>query len=115
MIVMKQTRVRSILVVIIVLAGMAMGLTGCGVARDTQLQTTIKEELRKDPNVQVDKLIVNVRDGVVSISGELYTREEIDRVVEIVTAVEGVITVRNHMTLPDNYNSSNPTFLDPFN
>ena len=88
---------------------------GCGVAKDTQLQLKIKEALKADRNVQADKLIVNVAKGVVTISGELYTQEEIDRVVQIVQAIEGVVEVRDQMSLPDNYNAVNPTFLDPFN
>ena len=107
-------RLRSI-VLIMVIVGVLLSAAGCGVAKDTQLQMTIKEELRNDRNVQHDKLTVNVKDGMVTISGELYTREEIDRVVEIVEGIEGVVLVKNHMSLPDNYNSVNPTFLDPFN
>jgi len=88
---------------------------GCGVAKDTQLQVKIKEILKADKNVAANKLIVNVMKGVVTISGELNTREEIDRVVQIVKAIPGVVEVKNQMSLPDNYNAVNPTFLDPFN
>ena len=110
---MKIADFRILLAVVLLLAfGMAvLPSTSCGVAKNSRLQAKIKEELRKDQNVQADKLTVNVRDGVVTISGELYTPEEIDRVVEIVTAVEGVVEVRNQMTLPDNFQSTNPTFL----
>jgi osmotically-inducible protein OsmY len=87
---------------------------GCGVAKDTQLQLKIKEALKADRNVQADKLTVNVAKGVVTISGELYTPEEIDRVVQIVQGIEGVVEVKNQMSLPDNWNAVNPTFLDPF-
>jgi osmotically-inducible protein OsmY len=52
---------------------------------------------------------------VVTVSGKLNSRDEIDRVVQIVKGVPGVVEVKNQMTLPDNYNSVNPTFLDPFN
>jgi len=98
----------------VLLAVIFVMTTGCGVAKDTQLQVKIKDVLSSDRNVQVEKLTINVKEGVVTISGELYTREEIDRVVEIVSAIEGVIRVKDQMSLPDNYNSSNPTFLDPF-
>jgi len=99
---------------ILLFALAAILTSGCGVAKDTQLQVKIKDTLAADRLVQAEKLIVNVSDGVVTISGELYTREEIDRVIEIVSAIEGVVRVRDQMNLPDNYNSSNPTFLDPF-
>jgi hypothetical protein len=88
---------------------------GCAVAKDTQLQVKIKDMLKADRNVQYDKLIVNVMKGVVTISGKLNTQEEIDHVVEVVKAIPGVVEVKNQMSLPDNYNSNNPTFLDPFN
>ena len=88
---------------------------GCEVAKETQLQVKIKDTLKADRNVQYDKLIVNVAKGVVTISGKLNTQEEIDHVVEVVKAIPGVVEVKNQMSLPDNYNSNNPTFLDPFN
>lgn len=88
--------------------------SGCGVAKDTKLQMKIREELSKHRDVQVDKLTINVHEGVVTITGELYTREEIDKVVEIVSRIEGVIQVKNHMKLPDDWHTRNPTFLDPF-
>ncbi|MFH1675874.1 MAG: BON domain-containing protein [bacterium] len=90
-------------------------VSGCGVAKDTKIQVAIRQELEKHRDVQSDKLIINVKNGVATISGELYTREEIDKVVEVASAVEGVVEVVNRMSLPDNYNSVNPTFLDPFN
>jgi len=88
--------------------------TSCATAKDASLQMKIREELRKDRNIQADKLTINVHKGVVTISGELYTQEEIDRVIAIVSAIDGVVEVKNLMTLPDNYNAVNPTFLDPF-
>jgi hypothetical protein len=88
---------------------------GCGVAKDTQLQVKIKDTLKADKNVQSERLIVNVDKGVVTISGKLNTQQEIDHVVDVVKAIPGVIDVKNQMSLPDNYNSNNPTFLDPFN
>ena len=111
----NHTRTLSFTLILILLAVTAISASGCGVAKDSQLQSKIKEALRADKNVQADKLTVNVRDGVVTISGELYTPEEIERVMAIVETVEGVVRVKNQMSLPDNYNSSNPTFLDPFN
>ena len=111
----NHTRILSLALIFILLTITGMSASGCGVAKDSQLQSRIKEALSADKNVQADKLTVNVQDGVVTISGELYTQEEIDRVMAIVQAVEGVVRVKNQMNLPDNYNSNNPTFLDPFN
>jgi len=111
----NHTRILSLTLILILLTVTAISVSGCGVAKDSQLQSRIKEALSADKNVQADKLTVNVQDGVVTISGELYTQEEIDRVMAIVQAVEGVVRVKNQMNLPDNYNSNNPTFLDPFN
>jgi len=94
---------------------MLLTVPGCGVAKDTKIQVAIRQELEKHRDVQSDKLVINVKNGVATISGELYTREEIDKVVEIAKGIEGVVEVVNKMSLPDDYNSVNPTFLDPFN
>lgn len=107
-------RVLPLMILLFVLGLMLPLSSGCGVAKDTQLQMKIREELRKHRDVQVDKLTINVKEGVVTISGELYTREEIDKVVEIVSGIEGVVQVKNQMNLPDDWNTRNPTFLDPF-
>jgi len=111
----NHTRKIALTLVLVLLTITGLSASGCGVAKDSQLQSRIKEALSADKNVQADKLTINIRDGVVTISGELYTQEEIDRVMAIVQAVEGVVRVKNQMNLPDNYNSNNPTFLDPFN
>lgn len=86
--------------------------TGCGVAKDTQIQLKVKEALADNRNIQADKLTVNVKDGVVTISGELYTQEEIDLVVQLVSAIEGVVEVKDQMTLPDTFGSTNPVMND---
>jgi len=101
----------AMLLLLVFICSAAPLMSGCDVMKDKQLQAKIREELSKDREVQVSKLTINARDGVVTISGELYTMEEIDRVVEIVSAIEGVVTVRNHMSLPDDFQSHNPTFL----
>jgi hypothetical protein len=107
----KHVKFVFAILVLILAAGAIVSSTGCGVAKDTQLQMKIKEELGKHRDIQADKLTVNVKDGVVTISGELYTQEEIDNVVAIVSAMEGVVEVKDQMNLPDNFNSNNPTFL----
>lgn len=96
---------------VIFVSGTGLTISGCDVMKNTSLQNTIKEELRQHPDIQYEKLTINVLDGVVTISGELYTREEINKVVEIVEGIEGVVQVKNIMTLPDGFQSSNPTFL----
>jgi hypothetical protein len=103
-----------ILILISMIFPLAISSAGCGVAKDTQLQMKIKDELAKDRNVQADKITVNVKRGVVTVSGELYTQEEIDRAVEIISGVEGVETVNNLLKLPDTFGSQNPTMLYPF-
>ncbi|HDS29471.1 MAG TPA: BON domain-containing protein [Firmicutes bacterium] len=102
----------GLLISLIFIAGFIVSGTGCGVAKDTQLQIKIKEALREDRNVSHDKLIVNVKDGIVTITGELGTQTEIDRVTEIVMAIEGVVELKNNITLPDDWHTTNPTFLD---
>lgn len=113
---MTHKHIRAVFAIVLLAFafGATAGLAGCEVMKDKRLQKQIREELDKHRDVQVDKLTINVLDGVVTISGELYTREEIDNVIEIVSAMEGVIEVRNDMNLPDDFNSRNPTFLYPF-
>lgn len=107
----KHIRIFYLLTLVFTAVGMLCLFSGCDVMKNTSLQSTIKEELRQHPDVQYEKLTINVVDGVVTISGELYTREEINKVVEIVEGIEGVVQVKNIMTLPDDFQSSNPTFL----
>ena len=107
----KHVRIFYLMTLVFTAVGMVCLFSGCDVMKNTSLQNTIKEELRQHRDVQYEKLTINVLDGVVTISGELYTREEIDKVVEIVEGIEGVVQVKNLMTLPDDFQSSNPTFL----
>ena len=113
---MNDTNTRSVLTMILLvfLIGLAPGSMGCGVFKDKMLQSKIREELGNNRNIPADKLTINAQRGIVTISGELYTREEIDLVVEIVSGIDGVVEVRNQMNLPDDFNSRNPTFLYPF-
>lgn len=106
---------RSFILFISLLSFVFLAVSGCGVAKDTQLQMKIKEALHSDKTVPYDKLTVNVAAGVVTISGKVNSKDVIDHVVQLVQAIPGVVQVKNQMTLPDNYNSVNPTFLDPFN
>lgn len=105
------SRILGFMVLIILCMTFILPITSCNVARSVTLQNKIKEELRQHRDIQADKLTIIVNSGVVSISGELYTQEEIDMVVEIVTGIEGVVEVKNLMTLPDTFGSTNPTML----
>ena len=107
----KFSRVLCIMVFISICLVFILPMISCNVARSVTLQNTIKEELRQHRDIQADKLTIIVNSGVVSISGELYTQDEIDKVIEIVTGIEGVVEVKNLMTLPDTFGSSNPTML----
>jgi hypothetical protein len=100
------------LVPMIAIASLIVIGVGCGVAKDTQLQIKIKDTLAADRNVAHDKLIVNVKDGVVTITGELGTQAEIDHVTEVVSAIDGVKELKNLVTLPDDWHTRNPTFND---
>ena len=108
----KYSRILSILVFISILLVLSLPLTSCNVYRSFNLQSKIKEELRQHRDIQADKLTINVSKGVVTISGELYTQQEIDMVIEIVTGIEGVVEVKNQMTLPDTFGSTNPIMQD---
>jgi osmotically-inducible protein OsmY len=87
-------------------------IVGCGVAKDTSIQVAVKKALDDNKNISADKLIVNVKDGVVTISGELGTQKEIDLAVQVAMVVEGVVEVKNQMSLPDNYGSTDPIMND---
>lgn len=91
---------------------LAISMLSCGVAKDTQIQVKVKEALEKNKNIAANKLIVNVKDGVVTISGELNTKEEIDLAVQTAKAVPGVVDVINQMSLPDNFGGTNPIMND---
>jgi osmotically-inducible protein OsmY len=99
-------------ILVLLLSALLNSLTSCSVMKSVDLQNTIKEELRQHRDIQADKLTIIVNKGVVTISGELYTQEEIDMVVEIVTGIEGVVEVKNQMNLPDPFGSTNPIMQD---
>jgi hypothetical protein len=106
-----MNRTVALLLLLVFICGAVPAMSGCDVMKDKRLQAKIREELGKHRDVQVSKLTINARDGIVTISGELYTMEEIDQVVEIVSGIEGVEQVHNLMTLPDDFQTHNPTFL----
>jgi hypothetical protein len=107
-----KIRVLSMAILVLILSAFFMPLTSCSVMKSVTLQNTIKEQLRQHRDIQVDKLTIIVNKGVVTISGELSTQEEIDMVVEIVTGIAGVVEVKNQMTLPDTFGSTNPLMQD---
>ncbi len=104
-------KVLTAITLLLMASGLVMSALSCGVMEDSNLQTSIKEELRKHNDIGHDNLTVNVRDGIVTISGELGTQEEIDKVMLIVSAMEGVVEVKDQMNIPDNFNATNPTML----
>ncbi len=97
---------------LLAIASCSILAAGCGVAKDTQIQIRVKNALREDMHIAHDNLIVNVKDGVVTISGELGSQADIERITEVVSVIEGVLELQNNVVLPDDWHSTNPSFND---
>jgi hyperosmotically inducible periplasmic protein len=66
---------------------------------DSVITTRVKSALFADPGVKSFDISVVTRKGEVQLSGYVDNRTQINRVIEIVRAVEGVQSVNNEMTV----------------
>jgi hyperosmotically inducible periplasmic protein len=64
---------------------------------DATITAKVKSRLLDDPQVKGLKIDVDTREGVVFLTGEVGTRQELDRAVEIAKATEHVKDVRPNL------------------
>jgi osmotically-inducible protein OsmY len=68
-------------------------------ALDTSLETRLIDQLELDTFLRDRDIRLHVVDGVVEITGEVWTPLEKERVSELVRRVAGVIDVANHLAV----------------
>jgi CBS domain-containing protein len=66
---------------------------------DASIRAEIVDEVLDNASgPDAESVRVDVRDGVVTITGEVATRDEADRLVRVTERVEGAVAVVNHLT-----------------
>lgn len=66
-------------------------------ATDESIYQKILDLLKKDPSIDSGKIIVEVKNGVVSLRGGIDTEAEKQRSEDLARTVEGVKSVENHL------------------
>lgn len=78
-------------------------LAGCSIMKSTQIEQAVAKALAVDQRTSSYSFEVSCdANGEVTITGEVYTPEDIDAVAEIASAVKGVNSVVNRCHVPDN-------------
>lgn len=68
---------------------------------DDELQAFVLQELREYPDLDVELLQVDVRDGAVRVSGRVGTEQEVQQVQNILTDVLGVERMSNELVIDE--------------
>lgn len=66
---------------------------------DTWITTKVKASLVDDPDVKAREVNVETFKGVVQLSGFVESQEAMDQAVIIARSIEGVVSVKNDMTI----------------
>jgi osmotically-inducible protein OsmY len=67
--------------------------------RDMAVQGAIKRALQEDPTVQFLELTVNARNGVVTLTGQAQTAEQVEKALAIARGMAGPYEVRSQIEL----------------
>ncbi len=70
-----------------------------GFVDDAVITTRVKVGFAKDDGVRATRIRVNTDKGVVRLSGVAGSREESEKAESIAKSIEGVISVRNELTI----------------
>jgi osmotically-inducible protein OsmY len=78
---------------------------------DEELRTLVSSKLKKISQIDTSKVVINVVDQIVSITGSVQTYEQRRRIGEEIWKIEGVVKVLNelHVTEPS---TAGPTRRD---
>ncbi len=66
---------------------------------DTTITQAVKEKLLLQPETSAEKIDVDTHQGVVTLSGQVKTPEEKEKVIQIARATEGVQRVEDHLSV----------------
>ena len=78
-----------------------MVATGCDIMASTRVEQDVLAALAADPRTSQSTFEVSNDEGTVTITGEVYSLEEMDAVTEIAMTVEGVTKVLNRVSMPE--------------
>jgi hyperosmotically inducible protein len=70
-----------------------------GAPNDTAIAQAVKEKLLKQPETSAEKIDVDTREGVVTLSGKVRSPEEKEQVIQIARNTEGVQRVEDKLTV----------------
>jgi len=70
-------------------------------ARDAEITTKVKFELAKDKRVSATDIHVDTKNGVVTLTGDVKNKVDIERAIRIARGVEGVKDVNSELTVND--------------
>jgi osmotically-inducible protein OsmY len=87
---------------LIVVAGCASTRTHEGTGQyvdDSVITTKVKSAILGEPGLKVSEINVETFKGVVQLSGFVSSRSDVDRAVRVASAVSGVKTVKNDMSV----------------
>ncbi len=97
-----QTRIRHVALLVAVSLLVPMLLAACGktigdTLTDATITTRVKTALLNDPDVGVMRIDVNTTAGVVTLSGDVRSKAEADRAVQLARSVQGVKDVKSEL------------------
>lgn len=89
--------VSALFVVCLVAAGCSKTPSPQEISSDSDITTAIKEKFKTDPKVETSQIDVDTKDGVVTLKGEVNTKEEADRAIQIAGEVPKVKRVNSEL------------------
>ena len=72
-----------------------------GYMSDAEMKDLVLQELRAYPEIDVDLIEVNVKDGAVSLSGRVGTEQEVQQAEHVLTDLLGVERVANELIVDE--------------
>lgn len=66
---------------------------------DDELKDLVLQELSEYPEIDVDLIEIDVRDGAVRVSGRVGTEQEVTQVQNVITDVIGVDSLQNELVI----------------
>jgi hyperosmotically inducible protein len=72
---------------------------GGNASPDTAITQAVRQKLQEQPETAAEKIDVDTRQGIVTLSGTVKTAEEKEQVIEIARSTEGVQRVEDHLAV----------------
>lgn len=89
--------VSALFVVCLVASGCSRTPSPQDINSDSDITAAVKEKLKTDPKVEASEIDVDTKDGVVTLKGEVDTKEKADRAIQIAGEVPKVKRVNSEL------------------